>query len=651
MNDSASKFWLVFPATLFGILFLSNHLFFIGPALHLRTLLTALLPLLAFFPLANGTLARFKGYDSLSPVGELTYSSFLSLAYVSAFAFFLLTAHLAYPIVFPVLATLLILVSWPWWKKRILQIWDDRENFHWTVSPVEKVFLAVISILALAAAILPPLGYDAHEYHLAVPQAYLSEAGWQAFSTNVYAAFPMNVEMLYLWPIASSSAAGCTIVNLQFAIIATFAVWCLSVRWGISRNTLMVPIVFLSTGLVIRLILQANIDLGLTASAAVLLLAYERYRERESNIDLFMMTTAIGFALGAKYIAILSVVVPFSVMVFVDAALTQRKKLAMAWAIVMAGGLLIFSPWLIRNYLLYQNPVYPLLVSIFGGEPSFFSDVFSRAHASPNASFLETLQAFFVIPIQKVFWESSLKIPQFTCLWLLGIPVILKTRRDHPAFRTWVFLAAVYTGWFFATQRNDRFLASMLPFMALMPAYALEEIPHINTRKAARIFIYLIIAIQVWFSAKMTISGETVDYMMSPAFEEDYLAERLPHYRAIDWLNQRKSEEGKITQYKPIENVLFVGEAQSYGVQFPCTVPTVFNHHPLEHGLPSNVSHIFYNGFELDRLRKGYGPLGWTLGDRLQDWIQNSQEDVLKSVFDAYPEKPGRIVVYEIRNR
>jgi len=614
-------------------------------ALHLRTVAAGMLPFLAFLPWADRLVKRIASNGALETADRILYAAFGSFALASACAFGFLTLHIAYPAVLQITAGGLVIWHWTWWRETLRQILQSITLRNRGVIPSsEKIFLTLGLLLAGVAAVMPPLDYDAHEYHLPVPGQYLKTGGWQAFPHNVYAAFPMNVELLYMWPLSAGSTAGCTVVNLLFAMTTALGAWRLSRIWGMPRDSLLVPLVFFSTGLVIRLTAQGSIDLALSASTMVLLVAYERFREAPRRSGAVMMALAMGYAFGSKYIAALSVGLPFLALLLADGGTIRAKRLLIPLLAVWAGSVALYLPWAVRNAVLYHNPVYPLLTNWLGGTPAFFDDVFRRAHAAPSSEGAGMLWQFAVLPFQKSLAES---LPLgFSPLWLFGIPAILLAPRSHPAYRTGIFLGTAYLAWFLATQRNDRFLASLLPLMALAAAYAIYPAGsalRMNTfSPMLRRLMFAVVAFQLWAAATALINSETAGYLMTPGLEEEYLAERLPHYRAITWLNRNRDT-------MKVRRVLFIGEAQSYGADFDVIAPVVFNHHPLEQGLDRSVSHILYNGYELDRLRKGYGPLGWKLGDTLQTWIDQAKDQSLKPLFDAYPQNPGRIVVYEVK--
>ncbi|MGC9326036.1 MAG: ArnT family glycosyltransferase [Candidatus Hinthialibacter sp.] len=641
MNPRLQPAQLFFAVVLIAAL-TAFHSWILFPLLHLRPLLLGLLPLISFFPFASMLLGKFSRKSELSRIDRLIYSLFGAYVLAALCAFLLLTLHIGYSWAFISVSFLLILLSWNWWKDVLLHqrrsLFSDSAFLQAPL--IERLLLSAALLLGLAAALLPPIGYDAHEYHLAAPQRYLACGGWTAFPNNLYCAFPMNIEMLYSWPIAAQSAAGCTVINYGFACLGALAVWRLGTLWGLSPFSLLAPLFFLSTGIVQRLIIQANIDLALASSAAVLLLAYEHFRADRRPVHAAVMSLALGFAFGSKYIAALSMGFPFLIVLLFDAKSIHRQNLLRLLLLAWAGAAALFLPWAIRNVILYKNPVYPLLFSTLGGSPDFFHELFQRAHASQWVSFGQTIFDFIVLPFQKSLAES---IPMgFSCVWMLAVWALPGAGRRHPVYRSLLFAAAAYLAWFFLTQRNDRFLASILPSLALLGAYGVHAVSADSFRRILRGLILLLVTIQLYGASRTILQTDALEYLLSPTLEENYLSRRMPHFRAIEWLN-REYEKPR----SRVGAVLFIGEAQSYGARFPLLAPTVFNHHPLEKGLDRTITHLLVNRSELNRLRKGYGPLGWPLGDFLQQWLQQNQ-DRLTLVFDAYPENPELIAVYEI---
>lgn len=647
-----------------------NHSAYLLPLLlHTRTLIAGSIPVIAFSVPTLLLLNRSSSFQSFAHSDRVIFTIFFAWCIAAFVPITLLTLGvLSSASLFGVCAIALIL-SYPTYKQWILSF-NNRKYFgDINDHPTHLRVLFIVALLvSLIAALLPPLGYDAHEYHLATAQQYLIHGNWIWFEHNVYAAFPMNVEMLYLYPLAVESAAGCTVINLQMAILTGLAVARLANRGGYHCSPLLPIVLYLSTGIVLRLIVDAKNDLALAMCAALLLYGYEMLRREYSTPAFLMMSFALGFGLGMKYITILAVLMPFMIMVGFDALLHNRWNLLKYAIIACIGATVLWSPWLIRNMLLYQNPVFPLLTDKLGGTPEIFTALFSAAHASeiykvnhglkpmPSSGlFISQLTEFFWLPFRKMLLGNPDPMPNalpfgFAIYGVLFPMALLKRDwKSSVAFRVIVFSLACYAIWFFVTQRNDRFLASLFPVIALLPCLALATLNWGSTLcKTIYISLLCLVGYQQLSQSISLMRQDTFDYILFPTFEQEYYGKHLPHYRAIAWLNQQQAEG------KPIGTVLFIGEAQSYGAKFNAIIPTVFNPHPLldqnnqPKPLEETITHILYNAFELNRLDRGYSPLGWQQGTPLRNWITQNRTTTLNQVNDAIPEQPGNLVVFEV---
>lgn len=669
MKQSAQHFFVILFLCILIALVWNHPVYLIPVALHLRTLIAGSVPLLAFAVPAYLILKRFPIFQTLNLVDQIIPTILTSWLIAALVPILLLTCGLLSPASLFAVCGLSLLLSYPTYKQWILQFPTQTMRQAWNNNPAHWRLLFITAlILGLIAALLPPLGYDAHEYHLAAAHQYLMQGYWVWFEHNVYAAFPMNVEMLYLYPLAVENAAGCTVINLQMALLTALVVARLAKMGGYQGPTLMPIVLYLSIGIVLRLIVDAKNDLALAMCAALLLYGYEMLRREYSPLWLLLTIGALGFGFGAKYIMILAVLFPFLAMVGIDAILHKRWDMAKYAIIMCFGGVMVWSPWLIRNVLLYHNPVFPLLTDKLGGTPEIFTALFSAAHASEiykvnhgikpmpeSGLFISQLIEFFWLPLRKMMVGNPNPMPDalpfgFAIYGVLfPLALIKRDWKSSLAWRAVVFSLACYVIWFFATQRNDRFLASLFPVMALLPCLALAILNWRSSLcKTLYISLLCLVGYQQLCQSISLMRQDTFDYILFPSLEQEFYEKHLPHYRAIAWLNKQQAEG------KPIGTVLFVGEAQSYGAKFNAVVPTVFNPNPLLNQynqpipLDKNVTHILYNAFELNRLDRGYTPLGWQQGTPLRNWINQNHSTILKMVYDAMPEKPGNLMVFEV---
>jgi 4-amino-4-deoxy-L-arabinose transferase-like glycosyltransferase len=96
----------------------------------------------------------------------------------------------------------------------------------------------------------------------------------------------------------------------------------------------------------------------------ILLTVYFFYLTIEKKNKKHTILTGVffGLALLSKQTAM---IIPIVFLIF----LIVTKNLKLFWKdylIIITIGLLIFTPWLIRNYLFFKNPIFPLLPQLFG---------------------------------------------------------------------------------------------------------------------------------------------------------------------------------------------------------------------------------------------------------------------------------------------
>ncbi len=636
---------------------------------HLTALLLGLWPFWFGLPYGLRLVRRAWPEAENKPCCFLPTAIAIGLAVPIGVTFALLTAGFCKPWVLVALSApslWLWIRDRKWWMRAFRMptldkgVWKSEET-------LPLLLLGGIGLALLLLSLLPPINYDAHEYHLAVPQGYLEQGGWVAFPGNVFAGFPMNVELLYLWGLSGGRLASTTVMHTLMAFCAALACVGLAKQLGL-RTPSLAGLVYLGSGLVQGQCLHANIDHGVTLFAAVAYLTL--FASSENRLGTALLAgIAIGLALGGKYVSLLSVAVPFFVIWLLH---PPRRFAVREMAVLLGVAALGVLPWLLRNLSLYGNPVYPLLPSLFNyASWDEASAVLFKAATAPKP--MTVTERFFEF-IQKLI-DWTLAIPQIGALGLAGwlvwvtkghiaywgaLPLALVGKRpteriENRSCRLCAVGLFVGVGvWFFLTHGVDRFLLPLIPLASVAGVAGLERLP-IGIGRAL-----------VWCGSLSTtfvlsfslLSLQPLDYLLGVENETGYLCRVLPHYRAIDRLNTMAEEE----EIK----VLFVGEAQETGARFPRIVTTVFNRHPLPktdtlgNTLPTRpaearerlatlgVTHILFNPSELNRLKDGYGPWGWQQGQTLRMLMVQLEAD--GTLVPEWQDRPG-LVVYRVVDR
>ena len=494
--------------------------------------------------------------------------------------------------------------------------------------------LALFFMMNLTRAYEPPWDYDSLEYHVAAPAAY-DRAGRVFFMRdNVYANFPQNVEMLHFlgMRLTGSPDRGAKVGQMLGAIMGLLA--------ALALRQMLAGLAGRETGDIAALIFYSwagvtiysgvpFVELPLifygTLALWGLLWSWRRKLTRPGARGwVALAAIATGLALGVKYTAALLVFAPFVAWLLVLGGVggIGFKETMRRVAIYIGIALLVFSPWLARNFVNTRNPVYPLLHPVFrvfrGTNWDAQKDArWTPAH-SPHDRSLATLkekasEVTFYCGGQLHEWKASL-------LMVLFVPLVLLTARRTRMVVLFlaVHAAALFLLWFGFTQRNARFLEAGIPVLVALSALGFGAVR--NSKCAAGLRPILIILLL--FAPSRPIAYINVEHSFGVAIgmtsHEDYLAELAKrtgfiHYNAMRYIN----DEEKVP---PGSKILFLGEARTFYCRRDHVASVVFDTHPLERimaqsstpddvrsGLQAEgITHLYINTVELWRLQESY---------------------------------------------
>lgn len=254
-------------------------------------------------------------------------------------------------------------------------------------------------ILALLAAANAPgfiwteegHGYDVLEYHLQMPKEYFQLGRIVYAPHNVYANFPMNVEMLYLLAMVVHNEVydlGTTanMIHLIFSALTVYAAWVIGREWS-PRAGQVSAIAIGTAGWLGYLSGLAYVEHGMlffTATAvAALLRATARPAHGASWKWLALCGVCSGFACGCKYTAIPLTAFAISLVIVLRLRGNWRRRV-LDLSIYLLATATSFAPWLIKNELMTGNPIFPLVNGLFQSYPPGWgekeSEQWNRGH-------------------------------------------------------------------------------------------------------------------------------------------------------------------------------------------------------------------------------------------------------------------------------
>ncbi len=275
-------------------------------------------------------------------------------------------------------------------------------------------------IATLILATVPPVSRDALNHHLAIPKLYLLNGGMYEIPSMHFSYFPMNLDLLYMLPLYLNVDIVAKYIHFGFALLTAGLIhYYLKAQLG-RIYALLGALLFLTVPVIVKLSVTVYVDLGLIFFSWGMLLFFLKWYDTQFRWSyLFLSAISCGLALGTKYNGLILLPI-MGAMVPLVYAIGQNRRLAadnlrrryqnalkgvcLGMGFILIAGIL-FSPWMIRNTIWKQNPVYPLYQQVFNSEPGGQADTttsgnafWTRRHIYKE-SFLQTL----LIPIRAFF--------------------------------------------------------------------------------------------------------------------------------------------------------------------------------------------------------------------------------------------------------
>ena len=476
------------------------------------------------------------------------------------------------------------------------------------VNIIIAVFTATLIIAIIILSSAPPVSRDALTHHLAVPKLYLNHGSIYEIPSLKFSYYPMNLDLLYLIPLYLGNDIAPKYIHFFFGLLTTFLIYMYLKKRINTTYALFGALFFLSIPVIVKLSITAYVDLGLVFFSTASIIFLFKWIESDFRFKhLIVSAVFCGLALGTKYNAI---IVFFLLSIFVIFAYIKAhdnsenkpvsaksiKALSSSLTFIIVS-LLVFSPWMIRNYTWTKNPVYPLYQNFFkqldaktiSSTPGKNNNVLVEtkkntgnkkwsSFAIRRIIYKESLPKIALIPV-RIFFEGEdgnpihfdgklspflFILPFFAFVGFKENDKLLKTEKKILlAFSILYILFA-----FFKTDMRIRYIAPVIPPLVILAAMGLYNI-FLSLRIrfsffSAKIYQYCLFAfITVIILGNATYIIKQFDYVkpfgyLSGKISRDKYIERYrPEYAAFKYANINISPDSKIL-------CLFLGNRRYY---------------------------------------------------------------------------------------
>ena len=428
----------------------------------------------------------------------------------------------------------------------------------------------IISVVFLAA--VPPVSKDALTHHLVIPKLYLKHGGMYEIPHMVFSYYPMNLDLLYLIPLYFGNDIFPKFIHFCFALLTAWVLFGY-IKHRLSRvYALYGVILFLSIPIIVKLSITVYVDLGLMFFSTASLILLFKWVESSFRIKSFIFSAiCCGLAMGTKYNGLI-VFMLFSLFVpFVYSRYSENRKvrfhtaagLGLAFFVI---ALLVFSPWLIRNYIWTDNPLYPLYDAWFNGQdPVSKKSLFVFNYR--RLIYQESCWEMALLPL-RIFFQGQDGNPQYfdgkLNPFLLFLPFLAfyRIKSDSNTVKTekkilLSFVVLFFTFAFFSSGLRVRYISPIIPPLVILSIFGLKNLLDMVQnfssaihRKIGGVVIFLIIIFSLIPNARYVFSQykyvRPLDYLNGTLTRDEYIEKFRREYPVMRYINENLPQDARI---------------------------------------------------------------------------------------------------------
>jgi 4-amino-4-deoxy-L-arabinose transferase-like glycosyltransferase len=418
------------------------------------------------------------------------------------------------------------------------------------------ILLSLFVLVVFPILILPPTARDELIVHLAVPKFYLENGRIVEIPFMGFSYAPMNIDLLYLIPMALGSDTIPKLIHFCFALLTGLVIYLyLAERHGRGYATLGL-FLYITTPIVVMLSTTAYIDLGLTFYSTLALVALLKWRET-GYTDKWLLYSAIstGLALGTKYSALVILFILGISVPYLYSRATKKQAIALGLGIKYVSiSLAVFLPWLVKNYLLKGNPIYPVANWLFAAGASikegFHISVFPPL-LMRKLLYGEDLWYILLLPF-RIFWEGQDGSHQYfdgvlNPLYLLFIPFAFVRAKDRDVRYMTFFSFLFFYVAFFTVDIVTRYLLPIIPVLIIFIVFGFCNLSKIKRFKnIAALLMAGLFIFNGWYLVELYRRYRPLQYLIGYETRDKYLSRRLSDYPTISFANSVLPDNARV---------------------------------------------------------------------------------------------------------
>ncbi len=462
--------------------------------------------------------------------------------------------------------------------------------------PLIVFCLLILIITVLVMAAVPPVSRDALTHHLAVAKLWIKKGGMVEIPNLIFSYYPMNLDLLYVFPMLLGNDILPKYIHFLFALATAWLIYAYLMQRTTRALSSGGALLFLSTPVIVKLSISVYVDLGLiffSWASMFHLLAWGRRPHAAKH--LIFSAILCGLGLGTKYngLIVVFLLTLFVPLVYIHTA--GRNQFKTKWAIgypvlFFLIATTVFSPWMIKNYRLTGNPIYPLYKDRMGSEMdrSEISNLSMKPWLQRKLIYRESAWETALIPL-RVFFQGEDDNPRFfdgklnPILFFCPFLLLLRRRECDAAMKFDQFLLTVFSILFvlyasFMVDMRIRYIAPIIPPLVVLSILGIQDLLRwINglNKQSMRVISRWVLAGWVFFFLSMNAtyvaavfrSVNPVPYVTGKTSRDEYLMNKLPEYPAIQFANQINSDPMNILALFLGNRLYYFNKPVEFGTQ------------------------------------------------------------------------------------
>ena len=282
---------------------------------------------------------------------------------------------------------------------------------------------------------------------------------------------------------------------------------------------------------------------------------WKALQEPKNNTWTLMTVYFLGTAFAVKYTAVLAIAAIGLIFIFEKMARKNPVKLSVWYFLVLV---LPVLPWVLKNWLAFGNPVYPLATSLLGGGMGYSSEMEQGLLTDTGLPFGQSWMRIPLVLWSSFFTTSNAVNAALTPLVVMSLPWIWGSFKKRIGAFLFAFSILFFVEWFFVST-SFRHAAGGVAALMLLSAMSWES-ALTEKKKAVGILFGFGVFLSLWlcFSAQFV---TTAPYASALGLEDPLLRLKRHYSYNRDTYNAYKGIED---HSNPKDKVIAFAVFQTY---------------------------------------------------------------------------------------